>query len=200
MSVDAGEGQEHQDIPNEFQEHLDLTRDDRDLKRKTPPGMMYYFGVKRQDKREFARKRVKQLNMISEQHENQKAELGRYHDPELVFSIKTEEGRGFLESKLAKDLQNVQVNIVSSAESNEGKWIVHSKDEKFGKLTEALKEYHKETAITFLDFIESFDKIPNEDKEALSIKEKPIVGEESITLDVELEKLKMISLQTNWLE
>lgn len=186
--MSSNDDYEHQDLPS-F-EHQDLFKiPDSFFKRGTQFRPVYNADEDR-DKLQFAQDKIRNLKKISNEYNKAKEEFGEYFDPKLIFKIETDKSNRAGEKKFSTDLENVDIEIVSAAESDHGKWIGYTYDTEFVKLKKELKQYSDQPHPIYLDFIKDIKSITPNEKKMPNLLNDPIGDDEIANLDVELDIIK----------
>ncbi len=186
-SDDVDDIHEHQDFQPTELEHQELFKELDSYQKKTAPHKEVYDEIGGRNKLEFAQEKVKQLLKIAKEYNQKKEQFGNYFDPKLIVEIETQKNNRAGESRFVDDLQNVDIEVISSAESSVGVWYGYTKDEEFKKLKSELKNYENQTYPIFLDFVKDIRSIPPKKKELPNLANNPFGQNENGILDVEID-------------
>jgi len=109
--------------------------------------------------------------------------------------LQTDPKRLIREETFREDLKKVDIDILSSANSKNGEWLVYSKNADFSKLIKELQKRVGEKYPTFVDTYENISQIPIKDKIGSSLINRPFFDNNIlIALDVELQPIESESV------
>jgi len=187
MSADENNEREHQDISPEPLEHQELRKSPNEYDRRESGFRTIYEEMEGRDKIEFAQNQISNINEIVAEFQSNQEKYGELFDPKLTFEIETKPDK-WKEKRFREDLEEVEIEIVSAAGSDKGKWVGYSKKNDFSKLKQSLKDYRKQQNPIFLDFIKDIKK--REDKLRPTLLNNPLSDDEIASLDVELDIIR----------
>ena len=179
---------EHQDLPS-F-EHQDLYKVPDSFFKRDTQFRPVYNTIEDRERLQFAQDQIRNLKKISNEYNKTKEEEGIHFDPKLIVKIETEKYNRAGERKFSEDLENVDIEVVSAAESSDGRWYGISHDVEFKKLKKDLKQYKDQPHPIYLDLIQDFKTILPDEKILPNLLNEPIQNNEVANLDVELSIIK----------
>ena len=146
----------------------------------------------REEKGDFAEVQVYNLNQIQNEHQRRKTTFSEYFDPNLIFRIKLQSEVS--EKELSTFLERCDIQYISPSPAKDSSLSYRVSLAEKGdlqKLTEKLTKYGQESRYkNFFNIVESFERIPPEDKIGEKLAERPLEDNEIAYLDVELWRME----------
>lgn len=163
--------QPHQDFEPESFSHLNLYKEPENVPKRSYDKKIGYEVEKKRDRLEFSQEKIEELEIIESDFNRAKYKLKEDFDSKLIFEIHTGKDK-YKERMFTEALDEIDVEIISSAEIENGKWVGYTKDIKFDKLKKSIIEYgndtnydkKKEYSYNFVDFIKNIRSITPEQK------------------------------------
>ena len=177
----------------EKSEEHELAHQDLRLEKSTlsKPGRAYknQYEVRTKNRKEFVQKIRRDLDSVNTVFEEAKATLQKNFDANMFLQITTQ-GDKYKENTFSTDLAKVDIDVVSSADIENGRWVAYARDHGFKKLRDSLGEYaraysgSKQVSAMFLDFVHGICPMRPERKMSTEVDSLP--ADKRFYVDVEL--------------
>jgi hypothetical protein len=144
------------------------------------------FGYKKEDRdeAEILNKGLQEIQNIKEKHEIIKHKYKQYIDPNLIIKIKV--NQSVPEETFRKELERMDIEVISAAPDKKGFWIVFSEDYELKAFQKKFQEHFESEKYDFFYAIDSISAIPSEEKLGESLCKEPFRSSEYSYLDVEI--------------
>lgn len=173
--------------------HLPLPEHIGDLnkKKKKPGGGGFQF-PKGRSKTDFYSESINKANQIARSYQQIKQKFqGKIH-PKLIYRIKINQSVDI--PTFEKTLHAMGgLSVLSVAENRKGYWVVFSNDEELKVFKQKVAQYSGVVSGAKYDFFNAIDiieDIPIDEKIGISIKQEPLVENQTYFLDVELWRME----------
>lgn len=179
-------------------DHIYIKRYERELERKKRAG----FGGSgpKRDKSGFVEVQRDNINEILAIHEQNQLTFSPYFDPNLIFRIKVvgnPDETAFADLLRRCHLRYISPSPSSAISAGELTYRVsHADEDNLDEIKRRLNQYstHEEYKSLF-EIIDTIEKIPNDDKIGHGLLERPLSGDETEYVDIELWRMAPERLQ-----
>lgn len=137
------------------------------------------------DKPSFFQTELQSFNNIKRAYSAQKTRYRDYFDPNLIFKIKLNQNVN--EDGFRDELRRMGIDVIIPSPNKTGYWVVFTEDAEFARFREKLEQYaDNENRYQFFNAIDGISDIPPEEKIGEKLRSTPLIGDESILIDVSI--------------
>lgn len=165
---------------------LPVINEDFTRKKRTDVKIVYGWpkGLAPRDKNEYYTTEIQSFEHLKQAYNEQKDRYRKYFDPKLIFKLNI--NQSVSEENFIKNLEGLNLEVISPSPDKKGYWIVFTEDKEFGIFKKKLKEYVENERYPFFNAIEGIYEIPSEEKKGESLLKLPFQNDENSFIDVEI--------------